>query len=1442
MTTYLAIFVLTLSLLVSAARPAYGQQSAAFGGENLRFKHISIEQGLANTRILSILQDRQGFMWFGTAEGLNRFDGQDFVLLQSDADDPSTLSNNVIWTLYEDRTGYIWIGTSGGLNRYDPATETITRYLHDATDPTSLADDTVNTVYEDQSGILWVGTGHGGLDRYDRESERFIHYQNDPADPQSLSHNEVTGIGEDRAGTLWISTYGGGLNQLVPGKSANDPPTFRHFQHDPANPQSLSHDEIEVMNIDAFGYIWLGTWGGGLNRFDVKSETFTRYEYEPDDPDSLSSNTISAIATRANGDLWVGTWDGGVNHFNRTSETFVRSQNDPADPSSLTHNAIRSLFISRDDLLYIGTAGGGVNQLDLRPNPFRYLSAKLGNPNSLSQNDVRSVLQDRQGVLWIGTQSAGLDSFDPNTGLATHYRNDPDDPASLSNNSIWSLAEDREGNLWVGTFGGLNKFERASGRFVRYLNDPANPQSLSSDRVYTLYEDHSGTLWIGTYSGLDRFDRQTESFVRYQSIASDANSLSNDSVQSIAEDTSGTLWVGTQGGLNRLDAQTGTFTRYMHNAANPSSIGNDTVAFISSDPSGVLWLGTYGGLDRFDPRTGRALHYTTQDGMKSNIVWQVMPDEQGNLWLGTPNGLNRFNLQTTKIRAYDASSGLSHSTFNARAIAKNSSGELLLGSGEGLLIFSPSQLREEVHTPPLIFTGFELANRPVPIGNESRLQQSINDTRVLKLSYLDRVISFSFAALEYRAPQSMRYRYALRGFETQWTETNSKRRYVTYTNLAPGSYEFVVQIADSNGRWITPGRSITLTVVPPWWQSLWFRLALGGVLLLTIAGAYRFRVMMLQQRNRDLENQVERRTTALTRLNTELEQRLVEISTLNQIAHVLNRPTPLEVQIEELVVIITNLFHSVGAAICLTSTDQSQLHMIDYHRLATPAPAGETTKKDRFELATISISLAQPSPLNDLFADRQSVVFRGEQSNAALSALWPFAEPPNYPHIMFNPIVVRDEVAGVIALAAERPEEDFTPAEVALAETIAIQLAAAVENSWLFEQEIQQRAVAEARSIELSTLLNISQDVSSMFELEPLLNMILFHLAQVIDFSTLLMLELTGDELFILAKHGVESSAISPSDEFPATWLQEQTPLFENREPLMWADLDQEPEACKGMRRTFGVKMALLLQKTHSCMIVPLVTRDKIVGLFWFGHIQRGIYSAAQAEYITAVAHQAAIAIENAHYYQAMQTAAADRERNRLAQELHDSVSQNLLAANKVAETLPTLWEQSPDKGKQALGQLRIMIQSSLAEMRTLMLELRPAILAQKPLGELLRQLCDGFAGRALIRVVLEMNGDAILPAICQVCFYRIAQAAFDNIQQHAQASVVKVNLDCTPKYVEMHIADDGVGMDLVAVPPDRMGLNIMRERAERIGATFRLESKPGEGTHICLRYDYPNG
>jgi len=582
------------------------------------------------------------------------------------------------------------------------------------------------------------------------------------------------------------------------------------------------------------------------------------------------------------GELWICFWGGGLDKFDRETETFTHYQNNPADPYSLINNNVYMIYRDRVGMVWIAT-DGGISILDRGGKPFRHYRFIPGDPNSLSDNAVRSIYEDRSGVLWVGTVSGGLNEFDRETGQFAQYLHDPDDPNSLSNNTVKAIYEDRTGNLWVGTWGGgLNKFDRETGIFTHYQHDSADPHSLSHNVVLPIYEDRRGNLWIGTWGGgLNKFDRGTEQFTRYQHDPADPHTLSHNQVVVIYEDRLDDLWIGTMGGLDRFNREAETFTRYHNIPTDPNSLANDAVYSLYEDWRGVFWIGTYGGgLDKFDRENEQFTHYTVKNGLPSNSVWGILeedaaspngedPDgEGGNLWLSTTAGLSRFNPQTETFRNYDVSDGLQGNTFNSiNDYYKGKSGEMFFGGTNGLTAFYPEQIVDNQNPPTVVITNFQLENKPVPIGGDSVLQKSILETDALILSYLDRIFSFEFAALNYRAAEKNRYKYRLEGFEELWNEVDSTRRFATYTNLDPGGYIFRVIGSNNDGVWNEEGVSIKITITPPWWETAWFRIGILMVVTGLLGGGLRWRVSAIEAKRRELEIQVQRRTQELTIAN-----------------------------------------------------------------------------------------------------------------------------------------------------------------------------------------------------------------------------------------------------------------------------------------------------------------------------------------------------------------------------------------------------------------------------------------------------------------------------------------------------------------------------------------------------------------------------------------------
>jgi signal transduction histidine kinase/ligand-binding sensor domain-containing protein len=832
--------------------------------QDATFTHITIEQGLSDQRVQAIMQDRAGFMWFGTNNGLNRFDGYNVVAYRHDPTDPYSLSGNFVEDLYEDRSGTLWVSTRSGLNAFDRRTERFTRYRHDPANPRSLSSNTVIAIYEDRSGVVWLGT-LDGLNRFDRATETFTAYRHDPTNPYSLSHNTVRAIYEDRSGVVWLGTLDG-LNRF---DRATE--TFTAYHHDPTNPYSLSHNVVWDIHADRAGTLWVGTDGGGLNRFDPATSTFTRYRHDPHNPHSLGNDRVDCIFEDAAGALWVGTFGGGLSVLDVARQTFTTYRHDALVSASLSNNYVADITADQAGLLWLGTHGSGVEVYDPQRQAFTLYRHDPQAATSLASDNVWAVYEDQDGVLWIGTQDRGLDRFDRRSGQVLHYPPDPTAPERLGHPWVAALQQDQTAALWVGTYGGgLYRLDPAHGSFTAYRHDPANPQSLSHDTIVDLHMDRFGALWVATRGGgLNRFDPARGAFIAYRYNPANPQSLSSDWVWAIAEDQHGSIWIGTLGGgLNRLELATGHITRYQHDPQNPASLSDDSIWTLHMDRSGVLWVGTFGGgLDRFDPVRGIFTHYRERDGLASDRIVSILEDGNaadptaGNLWIATGRGLSKLDRDRKTFQTYGTTDGLPLTEYN-RGRYRTRSGELLMSSTHGLLAFDSATVRDDVYVPPVVFTNFLLANKPVTIGATSPLRQAIDHTDRLTLTYADRVISFEFAALSYRAPRQNRYRYTLEGFDDAWTEVGSTQRLVTYTNLDPGRYVFRVTAASADGVWNEAGRALTLVVTPPWWATWWCR---GLAVMLSVGGAfgiYAWRVNSLQRQQRALEAEIVERTQA----------------------------------------------------------------------------------------------------------------------------------------------------------------------------------------------------------------------------------------------------------------------------------------------------------------------------------------------------------------------------------------------------------------------------------------------------------------------------------------------------------------------------------------------------------------------------------------------------
>ena len=825
----------------------------------LRFDHISIEQGLSQSSVRVIFQDSMGFLWFGTEDGLNRYDGYTFKTFKPDPDTFNSLSDRWITSIVEDGEGYLWIGTrQGGLNRYDPRSESFSLFRNDKENPSSISDDHINVLYIDKDDNLWIGTEQG-LDFYDRETGTFVRYSYNPFEPDSLTGKSITAIIQDGRGRLWIGTSSGGLNQFDPQSKK-----FTPYQNDPDDINSLSDNHITSLLDTGESILWVGTTYG-LNRFDPNEGKFKRFIHSENDPQSVAGSRINALWMDSTGNLWVGTANG-LDRLSEAGGRFIHYRNDPSFTQSLSNNYILSIYEDRGGVLWFGTYGGGVDKYDRLRDNFAYYRHSPENPNSLSGNFVFPIYVDSEGYTWIGTFGTGLNRLTWSTGQVVRYQHDDNKLNSIASNILYSIHEDQDGILWIGTANGLDRFDRKTFNFGHYQRNPDNPASLSANTVLEVFVDSSNNVWAGTVGGLDLFDRATGTFKHYTPQIGDPNSLSSSSVDVIYEDQEGYLWIGTsENGLNRFDPKTEKFTQYHSDPNDKKSLSNDSILSIHQDTKGRLWIGTNGGgLNLYDPKTDTFSYFLEKDGLPNGVVYGILEDGLGYLWLSTNFGISRFDPETKTFHNFDAGDGLQSNEFNTGAFAKGRDGEFYFGGINGLTVFHPLSIFENSYLPQVTLTSLTEDGQPISIDS------SIETAKTVVLEYPQNSLEFEFVALSYNQPSKNRYAYYLEGFDPDWQYIGTKRD-GRYTNLPGGDYTLFLKVANSDGVWNEVPLHIEVKVIPPFWQTVWFQvllvLALAGVVALGI----RLRTRAIQDRNRQLERLVRERTSALEKRSQEIQ-------------------------------------------------------------------------------------------------------------------------------------------------------------------------------------------------------------------------------------------------------------------------------------------------------------------------------------------------------------------------------------------------------------------------------------------------------------------------------------------------------------------------------------------------------------------------------------------
>jgi signal transduction histidine kinase/ligand-binding sensor domain-containing protein/DNA-binding response OmpR family regulator len=811
---------------------------------DIQFEHLTVDDGLSSNTIFSIIQDSKGFLWIGTYDGLNRYDGYEFKVYKNVPEDSTSISDNMIRTLYEDKYGNIWIGCGwgGGLNKFDRATEKFTRYLHDLNNSSSISSDNIYAICSDKSGNLWIGTNGDGLDYFEIQNETFHHYKKDPADPNSLSSNFISALYVDRNDLLWVGTSSSGLNKFDRQKKQ-----FTLYKASD-NPSSISGNDITSIYENPAGLLWIGTRDGGVNRFDPYTKKFRHFTYDSKSSNSLNSNDAWVVSGDSEGLIWIGNFNGGLNLYDNRTETFKLIRKNSNNPKSLTDDVVNTIYEDKSGIIWLGTWSGGINKYDRKKEKFFTYSHITGNPNSLIDNYVTAIYKDKNDELWVGTGN-GLTSINEKENRFTNYQYNPNDPGTISSSIISSICEDKDGKLWIATDdAGINLFDREKNKFKPFRNDPDNPNSLSDNKVSQIFCDSYGDIWIGFSSGMDRIKRGESNFIHYKNDASNPNSISSQIIFTFFEDRKHNLWIGTHvDGFMLYNRNTDDFTFYRQDANNlRTSLSHNAVSSICEDEHGILWIGTSGaGFNKFDRTKNQFKHYREKDGLANDVVNGIISDKKGNLWISTGKGLSRFNIKKESFTNYISKDGLQGSEFNSRAFFKSRNGEMYFGGTNGFNRFHPNEIIDNNFIPPIFITNFQILHKPVSVGFDSLwgkviLEKSITELDEIVLSYDENILSFEIAALDFHSPEKNQYEYILEGFDNHWIRTDAKNRSITYTNLDPGEYTLKVRGSNNDAVWNKEGTSLSIIISPPWWSTWWSYILYGFVIMILFSGSTRF--------------------------------------------------------------------------------------------------------------------------------------------------------------------------------------------------------------------------------------------------------------------------------------------------------------------------------------------------------------------------------------------------------------------------------------------------------------------------------------------------------------------------------------------------------------------------------------------------------------------------
>jgi len=835
--------------------------------QQIFFSHYSIEEGLSQSVVNCMFQDSKGFIWIGTQNGLNKFNGYSFEIYTLNPTDTNTISNNWIYSIHEDHEGNLWIGTKGGLNKFIRNEKKFQRLYYKTGFQYDLSVYPYDALVA-RNGDILINTPPV-LTIFNPKKETFSHYTS--ALEYDGAVKEIhTPIMEDSDGLIWVASTRGLASFNLNTKK------FTYYLQNQKNNNSISDNMTTALYQDKKGNIWVGT-ERGLNVYNNTTGIFKKYFNDPKDEFSLSSNVIRTIIEDKSGNMWIGTEGGGLNKMSVSKEGKTVFERIKSENSSLSHNIVLDLIIDKSENLWAGTLQG-ISKTDLKKQKF-VLYRKSDPPHSIDLlgNVIASIYKDDNGIIWIGNWGQGLNLFNRKTGKVEHFSSLLSGNHYLPNDFVHVIYEDKDKHVWIGTRDGIliyNKNKHCFNRLTEYFANAKLPDFLGV-RIYMIIQDRNRNYWIGTQSGLYKINIANATSERYSLEAPADKRISANLVYSMLEDRDGQIWIATVNGLDVYSPTTKHIRHYHQIKGLANSLCDNFVISLCEDHHGDIWIGTSSYVNKFVKKDSSFVYYSQQNGLPNNRIFEIAEDNNTNLWFATGGGLSRLDTITNTFRTYSVEEGLQSLEFNLRACYKSKDGEMFFGGMNGFNSFYPDALNDNSYIPPIAFTSFYKTKSGI---NEFIYLENTPDVR---LNYNDYSFTIEFAALEFTNPQKNRYAYMMEGISDEWIDIGN-RHFITFSSLPAGTYVFKVKCSNNDGLWNESWKSLKIVIMPPWWKS---KIAYGAYILIVILLVIiytRLRVKKLIKQRKFLEEKVRLRTLQIEKQKTEILGKNKELINLNK--------------------------------------------------------------------------------------------------------------------------------------------------------------------------------------------------------------------------------------------------------------------------------------------------------------------------------------------------------------------------------------------------------------------------------------------------------------------------------------------------------------------------------------------------------------------------------